>query len=75
MNIQTVIANIDNTIQGKKTLLEQYMLHYDKRHGSLCPKETLGQQLALSATIKYLSINIGELKAIRDDLLKCKETK
>ena len=63
MNIQTVIANLDNTIKGKEAFLT---LARDSRKVS-----TSAELIAVEATIQFLEINIDELKRIRGDLVMC----
>ena len=62
MNLQTVITNLKNTIAGKEYMLQelQGMKFND-----------IGKNLANDATIKFLEINIDELKRILADVEKC----
>lgn len=55
MNIQTVIANLLNTIRGKEQLLAEY-------ERSLCLA-----QMSDTATVEFLKLNIKELNAILTD--------
>jgi len=61
MDIKTVIANLDNTIAGKKYFLE----YLEPRSNGL----TQGSAMANTAVCEFLKINIAELERIRDDLL------
>jgi hypothetical protein len=65
MNIQTVAKNLRNTIAGKEKALEGYREDYEY--------STMGEGIALSATIHYLEININELKRILEDVEQCIE--
>jgi hypothetical protein len=59
MNIQTVAENLHNTIKGKEEMLS--MLN--------------SRRVVDSVAIKYLEINIDELKRILQDVEQCiKET-
>ena len=58
MNLQTVISNIERTIAGKKNLLSRIQ-------GSGSVQDVV--------TSEYLSLNIGELERIRDDLVLCRK--
>lgn len=63
MNIQTVAANLRNTIAGKEKLLEEY-----QKARKLA---TMAEDLALYATSETLKINIDELKRILGDVEQC----
>jgi hypothetical protein len=67
MNLQTVITNLKNTIAGK----EQYLKDIQKERTFVGLRD--GEDLALSATAKFLEININELKVILFDVEKCCE--
>ena len=56
MTLQNVIDNLNNTISGKQELLDVLMNHAKTE----------------SSAIEVLKINIGELRCIREDLLKVK---
>lgn len=56
MTLQNVIDNLNNTILGKQELLDILMNHAKTE----------------SSAIEVLKINIGELRCIREDLLKVK---
>lgn len=56
MTLQNVIDNLNNTISGKQELLDILMNHAKTE----------------SSAIEVLKINIGELRCIREDLLKVK---
>lgn len=62
MNIQTVAENLRNTIASEEYMLQelQGMKFND-----------IGKNLANGATIKFLEINIGELKRILADVEMC----
>ena len=64
MNIQTVAQNLRNTIAGKQ---EALALFESRRDIPRAP----GDQMAMVATIKFLQINIDELKRILTDVEKC----
>ena len=66
MNIYTVRDNLKKTIEGK----EKYLAELDKVNAMTVPS---GEALALSATYKFLQININELKVILFDVEKCCE--
>ena len=63
MNLQTVAENLRNTIEGKEKYLaemkEAYIL------------ATMAEGMALSTAIKFLAINIDELKKILADVEQC----
>ena len=63
MNIQTVAENLRNTIAGKEKALEGYREDYEY--------STMGEGKSLWATIKFLEINIAELKRILQDVESC----
>jgi len=56
MTLQNVIDNLNNTISGKQELLDILMNHAKTE----------------SSAIEVLKMNIGELRCIREDLLKVK---
>jgi len=56
MTLQNVIDNLNNTILGKQELLDILINHAKTE----------------SSAIEVLKINIGELRCIREDLLKVK---
>jgi Zn finger protein HypA/HybF involved in hydrogenase expression len=56
MTLQNVIDNLNNTISGKQELLDILMNHVNTE----------------SSAVEVLKINIGELRCIREDLLKVK---
>jgi hypothetical protein len=58
MTLETVITNLNNTISGKQELLDMLNSHLNDSAGL--------------AIIQVLHINIGELRRIREDLLKVK---
>lgn len=66
MNIQTVKANIRNTIEGKEHLLDQYQRSLEL--GMLYE-----QKIAVTAASEFVKINIDELKKILKDLETCME--
>lgn len=63
MNIKTVAENLRNTIAGK--VKHEAELEY------ALTLATSGERMALTATLAYLQINIGELKLILADVEKC----
>jgi hypothetical protein len=65
MNIQTVAANLRNTIAGKENHLDD--LRYQS---TLMARE---EEMATKATIKFLEVNIDELKHILQDVEVCCE--
>lgn len=65
MNIQTVKANLRQTIAGKEAYLEKV-----RQSRSLA---TMAEDHALFATQEFLKTNINELKAILQDLEQCME--
>ena len=64
MNIETVAANLRNTIAGK----EQMLTTLQDRVGI---ERTAIDQTAFIATINFLEINITELKSILQDVEQC----
>jgi hypothetical protein len=58
MTLETVITNLNNTISGKQELLDVLTNH---------PNNEVGLVI-----IQILNTNIGELRRIREDLLKVK---
>ena len=67
MSIQTVAENLRNTIAGK--VKHEAELEY------ALTLATSGERMALTATLAYLQVNIGELKRILQDVEQCiKET-
>jgi hypothetical protein len=63
MNIQTVASNLRNTIAGK--VKHEVELEY------ALTLATSGERMALTATLAYLQVNIGELKRILQDVEQC----
>lgn len=68
MNIQTVKANLRNTIAGKEKMLAD-MVDRNK-HGWF---NSTSEIVSTRATIEFLKINIDELKRILADLEQCME--
>jgi hypothetical protein len=67
MNIQTVASNLRNTIAGKEHMLDSH-----KRY--LRSAGTSGaENIAIDTTVKFLEINIDELKRILKDVEQCIE--
>ena len=65
MNIQTVADNLKRTISGKEHMLDSH-----KRY--LRSAGTRGaENIAIDTTVKFLEINIGELKRILEDVEQC----
>ena len=67
MNIQTVADNLRNTIAGK--VKHEVELEY------ALSLATSGERMALTATLAYLQVNIGELRRILQDVEQCEEFK
>ena len=63
MNIQTVAENLRNTIAGK--VKHEAELEY------ALTLATMGERMALTATLAYLQVNIGELRRILQDVEVC----
>jgi hypothetical protein len=63
MNIHTVAENLRNTIAGK--VKHEAELEY------ALTLATSGERMALTATLAYLQVNIGELKRILQDVEVC----
>ena len=63
MNIQTVAENLRNTISGKEKYLAEMKENYIL--------STMAEGMALSTAIKFLAINIDELKKILADVEQC----
>jgi hypothetical protein len=62
MNIHTVAENLRNTIAGKEYMLQELQgMKFNE----------IGKNIANDATIKFLSINIDELKRILQDVEQC----
>lgn len=66
MNIYTVRDNLKKTIEGK----EKYLAEISR---ALVAAKERGDIIALDATVKFLQININELKVILFDVEKCCE--
>jgi hypothetical protein len=66
MNIHTVRDNLKNTIAGK--VKHEAELEY------ALTLATSGERMALTATLAYLQVNIGELKRILKDVQSCIST-
>ena len=63
MNLSTVITNLKNTIAGKENYLA------DLRYQSTLMARA--EEIVAKATIKFLEINIDELKRILTDVEAC----
>ena len=63
MNIYTVRDNLKNTIAGKEEVLEEYQ--------KVLPDTDGASQRVLATTIRFLEINIDELKKILTDIEVC----
>ena len=63
MNIQTVRDNLRNTIAGK--VKHKAELEY------ALTLATMGERMALIATLEYLKVNIDELRRILQDVEVC----
>ena len=68
MNKSTIIQKLKNTIKGKEEMLAQHQCALASSY--LGPTPLLGSELAFVATIKFLEINIVELKNILNDVEK-----
>jgi hypothetical protein len=62
MNIQTVAANLRNTIAGKEIQLAQWEAARSWKNAD---------QQFVNETVQYLKINISELKRILQDVEQC----
>lgn len=69
MNIQTVKANLRNTIAGKEKMLDA--MNPNNPYSEEFKSE--GEVMARRATIEFLKINIGELKRILADVEQCEQ--
>jgi hypothetical protein len=65
MNIQTVASNLRNTIAGKEHMLDSHK-RYLRGQGI-----TGAETIASETIVKFLEINIGELKRILQDVESC----
>ena len=65
MNIYTVRDNLKNTIEGKEKYLAEMKQNY--------MLSTMAESRELSTAIKFLAINIDELKKILADVETCCE--
>ena len=65
MNVQTVAANLRNTIAGK----EQHLLHLQQALVGLEVMDTT--RIVIDTTAKFLAVNIDELKRILQDIEQC----
>ena len=65
MNIYTVRDNLKRTIAGKEKYLAETVADY------LSEPMEAGQRIILQATMKYLQVNIEELKKILADVEVC----
>jgi hypothetical protein len=67
MNIQTVAENLRKTIAGKEKYIQELT-------ATLAGEDTDGvDRIVLRTTIKFLEVNINELKVILFDVEKCCE--
>ena len=64
MNIETVIANINNTIAGKEQLK-------NKMHALSRSSTDPVAQAGLDAIVECVNLNLQELNAIKSDLERC----
>ena len=69
MNIQTVAENLRNTIAGKEKMLALYKEKLEI--GNYFKQEIKVNQTVEKTTIKFLEVNIGELKRILQDVEQC----
>lgn len=65
MTIQTVIANLLNTIEGKEQLLAQYKDAHATAKGS--------EDIVTYAMVRFLEINLEELNIILNDCMAVRE--
>jgi SMC interacting uncharacterized protein involved in chromosome segregation len=65
MNIQTVAENLRNTIAGKEHMLDSHK-RYLRGQGI-----TIAETMASETIVKFLEINIDELKRILADVEVC----
>ena len=63
MNIAALADNLRNTIAGKEKYLTEMKEDYRL--------STMAEGMALTATIKFLEINIAELQRILQDVEQC----
>jgi hypothetical protein len=70
MNISTVAENLRNTIAGKEKFLEELKLKANRLSWDQYRGGALGYAVAES-TVKYLELNLEELKKILADVEKC----
>lgn len=68
MNIQTVIANLLNTIEGKEQLLERSRKRLAQR-----PVPDDVTYFTIKSTVEFLEINLKELNAILADCMAVRE--
>ena len=66
MNIQTVAANLRNTIAGKEQLLEEY-----KKASMVAVRNDTPDRATIGAMAGFLSVNLQELRAILADVEVC----
>ena len=71
MNIQTVAQNLRNTIAGKEQMLAEHQCALATSY--LGPTPLAGTEMVFVATIKFLEINIDELRRILADVDICCE--
>ena len=69
MNINTVAANLRNTIKGKEALYKEQW--NQMAFGDPSWQGDIGKQMAIKATIEFLKLNIDELKKILADVEAC----
>ncbi len=68
MNKSTIIQNLKNTIEGKEKMLAQHQSALALSY--LGPTPLPGSELAFVAIIKFLEVNLVELKNILKDVQK-----
>ena len=68
MNIQTVIANLLNTIEGKEQLLERSRKRLVQR-----PVPDDVTYFTIKSTVEFLEINLKELNDILNDCMAVRE--
>lgn len=71
MNIQTVIANLLNTIEGKEKMLAEYREAWWA--ATVVDENQVREDIVTYATIQFLETNIKELNAILTDCMAVRE--
>lgn len=71
MNIQTVIANLLNTIEGKEKMLAEYREAWWA--ATVVNESQVREDIVTYATIQFLETNIKELNTILNDCMAVRE--